>query len=90
MNSQSGLLALSVVALIVEAVGGLKLTDLQGPSWPNRGDNAELQCQFDTEAAKLYSVKWYKDEFEFYRYMPDPADGSQTRSQVPRGRRLYR
>jgi hypothetical protein len=60
------------------AVCGLKLKDLQGPRWPNRGDNAELQCQFDTEAAKLYSVKWYKDEFEFYRYMPDSQPASQV------------
>lgn len=73
--------------MAVAAVGGLKLTDLQGPRWPNRGDNAELQCQFDTEAAKLYSVKWYKDEFEFYRYMPEcqecrNAGYSQPSSQV--------
>ncbi|XP_054275151.1 uncharacterized protein LOC128994553 [Macrosteles quadrilineatus] len=69
---------LGVVALLVKAVSGLRLSDLQGPSWPNRGDNAQLECKFDTEAAKLYSVKWYKDEFEFYRYMPDSHPSSQV------------
>jgi hypothetical protein len=30
-----------------------------------------LICEYDLESRKLYSVKWYKDECEFFRYMPD-------------------
>jgi hypothetical protein len=30
-----------------------------------------LICEYDLESRNLYSVKWYKDEFEFFRYMPE-------------------
>ena len=29
-----------------------------------------LECRFDMEGEPLYSVKWYKDGHEFYRYVP--------------------
>lgn len=57
--------------VIITAVAGLRLTELVGPPYPDRGDDVRLTCTFDTEGAKLYSVKWYKDENEFFRYMPD-------------------
>jgi hypothetical protein len=34
------------------------------------GQSASLKCSFDLEGSKLYSVKWYKNGQEFYRYMP--------------------
>jgi hypothetical protein len=34
------------------------------------GEIALLQCRFELEKNKLYAVKWYKDEVEFYRYVP--------------------
>ena len=34
------------------------------------GQSASLECNFDLEGSKLYSVKWYKNGQEFYRYMP--------------------
>jgi hypothetical protein len=30
-----------------------------------------LTCEYDLQDGKLYSVKWYKDESEFFRYTPD-------------------
>jgi hypothetical protein len=30
-----------------------------------------LSCEYDLQGGNLYSVKWYKDESEFFRYMPD-------------------
>lgn len=33
-------------------------------------EHVTLSCHFDTDSEKLYSVKWYKDEFEFFRFMP--------------------
>ena len=32
------------------------------------GHDARLSCEFDMEGGTLYSVKWYKDDNEFYRY----------------------
>ena len=34
------------------------------------GQSATLECNFDLEGSRLYSVKWYKNGEEFYRYMP--------------------
>ncbi|XP_013142256.1 PREDICTED: uncharacterized protein LOC106106249 [Papilio polytes] len=29
-----------------------------------------MTCDYDLEGGRLYSVKWYRDNEEFYRYMP--------------------
>ena len=34
------------------------------------GQSASLVCNYDLEMSKLYSVKWYKDGKEFFRFMP--------------------
>ncbi|XP_069702051.1 uncharacterized protein [Periplaneta americana] len=48
----------------------LKLLRVGVPSYTLRGDMALLQCQYDMENDRLYSVTWYKDHEEFYRYVP--------------------
>jgi hypothetical protein len=35
-----------------------------------KGNHASLLCQYDLEDAPLYSVKWYRGNFEFYRFSP--------------------
>jgi hypothetical protein len=39
-----------------------------------RGQNATLLCKYELEPnEELFSLKWYKEETEFYRYTPpDP------------------
>jgi hypothetical protein len=37
-----------------------------------------LSCEYDLEGGNLYSVKWYKDESEFFRCMPDYDPQSQA------------
>ena len=34
------------------------------------GQSARLGCNYNLENSKLYSVKWYKDGQEFFRFMP--------------------
>ena len=34
------------------------------------GQSARLGCDFDLEQSRLYSVNWYKDGKEFFRFMP--------------------
>jgi hypothetical protein len=48
----------------------LKLLRVSVPQYKVRGDTALLECQYELGGDKLYSVKWYKDNEEFYRYMP--------------------
>nr|CAH7737595.1 unnamed protein product [Callosobruchus chinensis] len=34
------------------------------------GHTVTLYCEYDLEGTPLYSVKWYRDGDEFYRYVP--------------------
>lgn len=40
------------------------------PQYRAPGDVAELICDYDLGNDNLYSVKWYKDHEEFYRFVP--------------------
>ncbi|KAJ9585610.1 hypothetical protein L9F63_002599, partial [Diploptera punctata] len=33
-------------------------------------NHASLYCYYDLEGAPLYTVKWYRGSYEFYRYSP--------------------
>ena len=57
----------------------LKLLNVDVPPHVEVGTEAELKCEFDMEGDMLYSVKWYKDEREFYRYVPNDAPKLQVR-----------
>ncbi|KAL3283077.1 hypothetical protein HHI36_006234 [Cryptolaemus montrouzieri] len=38
-------------------------------------EDMEFYCEFDMGGEELYAVKWYKDDYEFFRYIPgrDPS-----------------
>ena len=38
----------------------------------------ELRCDYDLAGERLYSLKWYKDNVEFYRWMPRERPPSLT------------
>ncbi|XP_023721858.1 uncharacterized protein LOC111872334 [Cryptotermes secundus] len=69
-----GLLLLYVLAVtLLASTGGvlsLKLVRVSVPQYKVRGDMALLECQYELGRNQLYSVKWYKDNEEFYRYVP--------------------
>lgn len=48
----------------------LRMLELVVPQHVVRGQNIRLECNFDLDGETLYSVKWYKDGNEFYRYVP--------------------
>lgn len=47
-----------------------RFTNLGVPGFVIRGEPVWLDCGYDLEEDELYSVKWYKDNVEFYRYLP--------------------
>ncbi|XP_013792333.2 uncharacterized protein LOC106476214, partial [Limulus polyphemus] len=53
-----------------DVVYGLRLQKVEVPTAVRRGDPVWLNCTYDLESDDLYSVKWYKNNVEFYRYLP--------------------
>lgn len=52
------------------------------PSEAEVGEHVEMECRWDIYGGKsLYSVKWYKDGHEFFRYVPDNVQPLQTFNQ---------
>ncbi|XP_050734176.1 uncharacterized protein LOC127007352 [Eriocheir sinensis] len=63
------------------AEAGARHLTLQGvevPVYKFRGEDAQLECQYDRGTDPLYSVKWYKDDNEFYRYLFGRSKPKQT------------
>lgn len=58
------------VVLLRQEVAALKLLRINVPSYTPRGKSAQLECRYDLETDKLYTISWYKDNEEFYRYVP--------------------
>lgn len=42
------------------------------------GSSVTLLCDYDLESVALYSIKWYRNEEEFYRYTPKESPPSQV------------
>ena len=40
------------------------------PSYKKVGETAKLICKYHLEGDTLYSVKWFKGDDEFFRYVP--------------------
>ncbi|CAL8097305.1 unnamed protein product [Orchesella dallaii] len=61
-------------------VMGLRLESISVPQSGIKGRDITLSCEFlvDDVAEKLYSLKWYKDSHEFFRYMPQGKEPIQT------------
>ena len=54
------------------------MMSLKVPSTTDIYEPVTLSCEYDLQGGNLYSVKWYKDEIEFFRYMPDYKPPSQA------------
>ncbi|GLG99577.1 Uncharacterized protein GBIM_06013 [Gryllus bimaculatus] len=54
------------------------IRELFVPAVADMREPVTLWCRYDLAGARLYSVKWYKDDQEFYRYMPDEQPPAQT------------
>ena len=49
---------------------GLKDLKITVPTIARSGDAVWLTCNYDLEGKLLYTVKWYLNDEEFYRYAP--------------------
>ena len=57
--------------LSTELTKSIRLTRTEVPNYGILNREAVLGCEFDLENDTLYSVKWYKDGHEFFRYRRD-------------------
>jgi hypothetical protein len=64
--------------LLSAGTEGLRLVSLKVPQTADIFHPVTLSCDYDLEGGSLYSVKWYKDESEFFRYVPDYDPQSQA------------
>lgn len=46
------------------------MIEVRVPNYTVKDSIVKLECHYDMDDEKLYSVKWYKDGHEFYRYLP--------------------
>lgn len=53
---------------------------LELPEYALSGDSIELTCRHRMSVSRLYSVKWFKDSLEFYRFIP--ANGARSKSSL--------
>ncbi|CAN7981228.1 unnamed protein product, partial [Ixodes pacificus] len=61
----------------------IRILSLEVPQTALVGTEARLRCAYDLEGDVLYSVKWYRDDVEFFRFVPSdrppgqffPVDG---------------
>ena len=56
--------------LFSDCEGVRLLSDSVIPPHALKGHQAVLRCNYDLEGDDLYSVKWYFNQKEFYRYIP--------------------
>ena len=57
--------------VFVSAVNAIKINRFQVPEAVERGKLAILHCDYSLEnGEELYSIKLYKNNVEFYRYVP--------------------
>ncbi|XP_026328542.1 uncharacterized protein LOC113236608 [Hyposmocoma kahamanoa] len=61
---------LIVLSLLVQESLLLRIVRVSVPPYRIRGQVAILECDYELDNDGLYSVKWYRDNEEFYRYMP--------------------
>jgi len=56
--------------IVSELASGLGNVRVSVPQAIRKGETAILICDFDAEGDSLYSVKWYKGNYEFFRFTP--------------------
>ena len=46
------------------------MKEMEGPELANSGEIVTFICRYDLGKDAIYSIKWYKEDRELYRYIP--------------------
>ncbi|XP_047736811.1 uncharacterized protein LOC125178012 [Hyalella azteca] len=60
---------------ILQGSAGSLLKSLEVPQFTFVSGTVTLRCVYDMGSSKLYSLKWYHNNTEFYRYVPTERNG---------------
>jgi len=63
-------LLVSFVLISSRGVVCLRMLGIDGPKWAHSGETKELVCKYNLDKQPIYSLKWYKDDAEVWRYEP--------------------
>lgn len=69
----------AIFSIPAKFADSILLLDLKIPPFVKEGESVKLECVYDLEYDGLYSLKWYKDDIEFYTYIPRMRDGMKQR-----------
>jgi len=69
-NCIAVVVVLAGVLLSSPEVRGLHIVRVDVPGAVGAGTNNLLQCDYDLNGTSLYVLRWYKDDQEFFRFMP--------------------
>lgn len=58
----------------LQRVESIRLVSIQVPERVSAGDRVRLSCIYDLEGDKLYSIKWYREGVEFFRFVPNQKE----------------
>ncbi|KAF5298779.1 hypothetical protein FQR65_LT09648 [Abscondita terminalis] len=61
---------------IVTDVTALRDMHIKVPQAVRVGDSVTLACDYDLEQVALYTIKWYRNDVEFYRFVPKESPPS--------------
>ncbi|XP_050692667.1 uncharacterized protein LOC126983681 [Eriocheir sinensis] len=61
---------LFVLALLLQAATSIKVERVVVPSIVEAGSNVLLECLYEEDGDKLYSLKWWRGDDQFYQYVP--------------------
>lgn len=59
-------------------VRALKDMHIKVPEAVKVGESVTLACDYDLESVALYTIKWYRYDEEFYRYVPKESPPSKV------------
>lgn len=65
------MLVIFLLLPFLNSITGVRIVNFHVPDRVASGDSVWLNCSYELQSEELYSIKWFKDHIEFYRYTPN-------------------
>lgn len=64
--------------MFLSGIDALRAMQIRVPEAARAGSTVTLACDYDLEQAALYTIKWYRGDEEFYRFVPKESPPSRV------------